>query len=90
MAMLKKTVKNILIACRLQKSYLYWALANGRYLKNTISGMRGKYPRECPICGYKGFFHAFGTPPVLMQNARNAALWKDTGCFCCWTGNAIY
>lgn len=33
------------------------------YIKNTIMFMKGQFPRECPICGYSGYFFAFGYPP---------------------------
>jgi len=60
--MLKKIFENTLIALGFQKTLLFRALANTRYLKNTASGMRGRYPRECPNCGHKSFFVVFGTP----------------------------
>ena len=60
---MKKVVKRTLTYFGLQNTFLYWILANGRYLKKTILDMRGVYPRCCPICNYKGFFAASGIPP---------------------------
>lgn len=34
-----------------------------RYVININKSMSGTFPRECPICGYKGKFGAFGSPP---------------------------
>lgn len=59
---MKKLVKRALSHLGLQNTFLYWALSNRQYLKKTILGMRGVYPRYCPICNYKGFFTAVGNP----------------------------
>jgi len=34
-----------------------------RYVINVNKSMYGTFPRECPICEYKGKFGAFGSPP---------------------------
>jgi SAM-dependent methyltransferase len=42
---------------RAAKFTLQFALKSAR-------GMFGRYPRECPICGYKGYFYGYGYPFV--------------------------
>jgi len=33
------------------------------YLARVTTAMRGGHPRHCPICGFRGYFRAFGSPP---------------------------
>ncbi len=35
------------------------------YIRENVSLLGGQFPRECPICGYMGYFGAFGTPARL-------------------------
>jgi hypothetical protein len=37
--------------------------AFAEYEKEVLRRLRGVYPRECPICGHRGAFEAFGHPP---------------------------
>ena len=41
------------------------------YINRNIALLRGQYPRECPICGYSGFFRAHGFPPRLDAQCSN-------------------
>jgi SAM-dependent methyltransferase len=33
--------------------------------RRLLETLKPLYPRECPICGYKGYFNNFGRPPRL-------------------------
>lgn len=48
-----------------QRIGISWRLARGRlrYLRKAVRNVRGERPRECPICGWRGRFINFGTPP---------------------------
>lgn len=35
-----------------------------QFAARSARGMFGRYPRECPICGHKGFFYGYGYPFV--------------------------
>jgi SAM-dependent methyltransferase len=48
--------------------------------------MRGKTPRECPVCGYKGLFRYYGAPPrrdaecpecKCLERHRLLKVWTD-------------
>ena len=41
-----------------------WGLTKGRakYLRKALKGTFGQYPRECPLCGWRGRFLNSGTP----------------------------
>jgi SAM-dependent methyltransferase len=33
------------------------------YLRSVLDRLDGWFPRECPLCGYRGYFRAHGLPP---------------------------
>lgn len=33
-----------------------------QFAARSARGMFGRYPRECPICGHKGYFYGYGYP----------------------------
>lgn len=35
-----------------------------QFAARSARGMFGRYPRECPICGHKGYFYGYGYPFV--------------------------
>jgi hypothetical protein len=35
-----------------------------KFAVRSARGMFGRYPRECPICGHKGYFYGYGYPFV--------------------------
>jgi len=43
-----------------------------KFAARSARGMFGRYPRECPICGHKGYFYGYGYPFVC-----------DVLCPCC-------
>ena len=43
-----------------------------QFAARSARGMFGRYPRECPICGHKGYFYGYGYPFVC-----------DVLCPCC-------
>jgi SAM-dependent methyltransferase len=50
-------------AARLFGSILRNEDVNFGMLKDVISKTKGTSKKECPICGFTGFFRAFGSPP---------------------------
>jgi SAM-dependent methyltransferase len=42
-----------------------WSLRSGF---RTVRFLFGRFPRECPVCGYKGRFFAYGNPLALGIN----------------------
>ena len=58
-----------------------------RYRMRVLYSMGGGFERECPLCGYRGRFSAFGIPPRFdaccrrcgsMERHRQFALWLRT------------
>jgi SAM-dependent methyltransferase len=56
------------------------------YEQAVLSRMEGVFPRECCLCGFKGFFRSFGHPPRYdarcpqcgsLERHRLLALWFD-------------
>jgi SAM-dependent methyltransferase len=47
---------------RINAKYRSWT-AERQYLAVVARHVRGKYPRACPCCGYRGYFKACGQPP---------------------------
>ncbi|PVE22078.1 SAM-dependent methyltransferase [Microvirga sp. KLBC 81] len=41
------------------KNHLRWPY----YVASVVSELQGRHPRECSLCGYTGYFRAFGHPP---------------------------
>jgi SAM-dependent methyltransferase len=50
------------LLARLNAKYRSWT-ADRQYQAAVARHMRGKYPRTCPFCGYRGYFKAYGQPP---------------------------
>ncbi len=48
---------------RISKELLKAPLYYLPYVEKNISLLNGRFSRDCPICGYSGFFRAFGFPP---------------------------
>ena len=42
---------------------LYYGLRDVYYRMQVLTKLAGCFPRECPICGYRGRFQAVGHPP---------------------------
>jgi hypothetical protein len=41
--------------------------------QNTVIGLRnmsGRFPRECPICAFSGYFASTGTQPIIIDWLR--------------------
>jgi SAM-dependent methyltransferase len=54
------------------------------YLESILDRLDGWFPRECPLCGYRGYFRAYGVPPRFdarcpecgsIERHRLVALW---------------
>jgi hypothetical protein len=54
------------------------------YLTSVLDCLDGWFPRECPLCGFRGYFHARGMPPRFdarcpqcgsFERHRLVALW---------------
>jgi SAM-dependent methyltransferase len=45
------------------------------YVAATLAKFRGVEPRECPLCGYSGYFRAAGSPPQWDARCPRCGSW---------------
>ena len=59
----QKFIRRSRYSARMAKAVFEMPLDTLTYAHTIISLLPGQFPRNCPICGYSGYFRAFGYPP---------------------------
>ncbi|RZU02306.1 class I SAM-dependent methyltransferase [Rivibacter subsaxonicus] len=65
-------------------SLRFGPLQDLRYGLRVLQSLSGRYERECPLCGYRGRFSAFGIPPRPDARCRGCGSMERHRLFALW------
>jgi SAM-dependent methyltransferase len=60
---LRSAAKRVVYTARIARTVGQIPADTLSYVSQTVDRLQGQFPRQCPICGYAGYFHAAGSPP---------------------------